>query len=660
MKKLWKKALAALAAAVLLLACIPSTAAAGDYFDILSHDMHIVISENNVAHITETLVLDYTYPSHGFYFSVQYKGVGYYYMNDDWQAVKFLQRVDDFDVQGGTLGSMEPVNFELSRSSYDDGSRYLDAKIGSADTVITGEQTYVITYTVDMGDNGQKDFDEFYRNLFYWDYGYTTEQATFTIDFPKDFDEDLVNVTMGDYGSTSTADVSWEKNGNTLTGRALRPLNGGEMITVRAEFPDDYYTGERDPYAIWNISAFVVSGLCVLIAVLLWFFFGRDRKVYPTVEFYPPDGMTPAEAGFIIDGEVDNKDVTSLLLYWADKGYIQIIEEGPSDFTLAKLKDLEDGRSYEKSMFKALFKNRDTVSNHTLRQTFYTTMTQTKSGVRLWFESAKERNVFTKSSGTARAFMKLLTMLPVAYALFMYIFRDSDDLFLSLVIAGLLCWLLSLPVFLLVDVFEKWRSTPPGRRMSRLILFAIVFMILFALYVFAVPAIFSSTLEFASLYITIASTAATLIMLPLAVVMRKRTEQGAKWFGQLLGFRTFIEKAEKDRIERLVEENPSYFYNVLPYAYVLGVTDAWAHKFEGIGMQQPQWYTGYYPGRAFNTIWFASAVSRGMGGFSSAMATRPASSGGGFGGGGFSGGGGFGGGGFSGGGFGGSGGGGGW
>jgi len=665
MKRLWKKALAALAAVVLVLTCLPGTAAAGDYYDILSRDMHIVVAENNVAQVTETLVLNYTYPGHGFYFFVHYKGVGYYYMDNDWKAVKFLQRVDNFDVQGGTPGNLQPTEFELSRTSYDDGSRYLEAKIGSADKVVTGEQTYIITYTVDMGDNGQENFDEFYRNLFYWDYGYTTEQATFTIDFPKDFDTSLVNVTIGDYGSTSTTDVAWEKSGNTLTGRALRPLSGGEMITVRAEFPDDYYTGEHDPYAAWNISAWAISGGAVLLAFLLWFFLGRDRKVYPTVEFYPPDGMTPAEAGFIIDGEVDNKDVTALLLYWADKGFIQIVEEGHNDFSLVKVKNLEGGRSYEKQMFNQLFKNRESVSVHTLRQTFYSAMVHAKSGVRLWFESAKSRKVFTGASEKARKFMQYLTMLPVAYVLFMYIYRDSGDLAFSVILALLFCWLLSLPVKLLVDVFEKWRSTPPGRRMARLIGFAAVFLILFILYVFVVPAFFTVSYDFAALSITAASTAAMLIMLPLTVVMRQRTEQGVKWFGQLLGFRNFIEKAEKDRIERLVEENPSYFYNVLPYAYVLGVTDAWAHKFEGIGMKQPEWYTGYSSGRMFSTIWFASAMSRSMGGFSSAMAARPASSGGygrggGFGGGGFSGGGGFGGGGFSGGGFGGSGGGGGW
>ena len=37
-------------------------------------------------------------------------------------------------------------------------------------------------------------------------------------------------------------------------------------------------------------------------------------------------------------------------------------------------------------------------------------------------------------------------------------------------------------------------------------------------------------------------------------------------------------------------ENPEYFYNILPYAYVLGVSDKWIKKFESISLQAPSWY----------------------------------------------------------------------
>ena len=42
----------------------------------------------------------------------------------------------------------------------------------------------------------------------------------------------------------------------------------------------------------------------------------------------------------------------------------------------------------------------------------------------------------------------------------------------------------------------------------------------------------------------------------------------------------------------LVEEDPQYFYNILPYAYILGVSSKWISKFDGIAMEPPTWYRG--------------------------------------------------------------------
>ena len=74
--------------------------------------------------------------------------------------------------------------------------------------------------------------------------------------------------------------------------------------------------------------------------------------------------------------------------------------------------------------------------------------------------------------------------------------------------------------------------------------------------------------------------------------VRKRTDKGHEILQKIAGFKEFLENEEKDNIEALVEFNPSYFYNILPYAYVLGVSDTWIKKFEDIVIQPPSWYKG--------------------------------------------------------------------
>ncbi len=55
-----------------------------------------------------------------------------------------------------------------------------------------------------------------------------------------------------------------------------------------------------------------------------------------------------------------------------------------------------------------------------------------------------------------------------------------------------------------------------------------------------------------------------------------------KVYGEILGFKEFIETAELDRINELVRKRTFLLYNILPYAYVLGLTDKWINKFNTI------------------------------------------------------------------------------
>lgn len=74
--------------------------------------------------------------------------------------------------------------------------------------------------------------------------------------------------------------------------------------------------------------------------------------------------------------------------------------------------------------------------------------------------------------------------------------------------------------------------------------------------------------------------------------LEKRNKYGRIVLGELQGLKKFIEVARKDEIERLVSENPEYCYDILPYAYVLGVSDKWIQNFEGIMKEPPDWYKG--------------------------------------------------------------------
>ena len=133
------------------------------------------------------------------------------------------------------------------------------------------------------------------------------------------------------------------------------------------------------------------------------------------------------------------------------------------------------------------------------------------------------------------------------------------------------------------------------------------------------------------------------VMITTSHWMPRRTGLGTDLFKKTLGFRRYMNSAEKDR--QAFAEKAEIFTQYLPYAIVFGCVHRWAKAFEGIDTSGAvsSWYQGQ---GAFTPVLFASSLEGFSSNLSTAVAQTPAGSGGsGGGGGGFSGGGGGGGGG---------------
>lgn len=123
-------------------------------------------------------------------------------------------------------------------------------------------------------------------------------------------------------------------------------------------------------------------------------------------------------------------------------------------------------------------------------------------------------------------------------------------------------------------------------------------------------------------------------------LMPKRTAKGVAAREHALGFKEYLYRAERYRVQNLT---PELFEKFLPYAMIFKIEKEWAKKFEQIYKNPPSWYQSRTPFSA-NTF-VAMSVINSVNTFSHAATTsfvsQPGSSGSsGFGGGGFSGGGG--------------------
>lgn len=134
--------------------------------------------------------------------------------------------------------------------------------------------------------------------------------------------------------------------------------------------------------------------------------------------------------------------------------------------------------------------------------------------------------------------------------------------------------------------------------------------------------------------------ASGLFILIFSRFMPRKTKKGALIREEIMGFREFIERAERDRIERLAKDDPTLFDRVLPYALVFGLGDTWAEAFRDMYRQPPSWYDSPRYTHSFSPNIFVNDLGRGLSVMNSSFASAPRKSGGsGFSGGGSSGGG---------------------
>jgi len=324
----------------------------------------------------------------------------------------------------------------------------------------------------------------------------------------------------------------------------------------------------------------------------LWWLKGRDpdpgMSVAPMYE--PPAGISPAEAGTLLEDAIHPRDITSTIVDLAVRGYIKIEETAEKtlvftnkDYVFHLLKPREqwgaDLAPHELVMLENIFAGGDETRLSSLKNRFYTSVPVIRQDIMaalrrkgIYLLDPESANGY--SVGMAVAIIALLVLLQyVGWANF---FNSAPLLIVCVPLSALIWWLF-------------------------------------------------------------------------ARVMSAKTVKGAQTRIAVLGFQEFMNRVDAERLKVMP---PTTFEKFLPYAMALGVEHHWAQAFTGIVQNPPTWYVG--PGGyvgGFNPIFFSSSMHSMATDMHQVFVSAPraSSSGSGFGGGG-GGGGGFSGGGFGGGG----------
>ena len=582
-----------------------------------NYDVNIVVNSNNTFDITERITAYFNVPKHGIFRTIPLSNK---IVRLDGSTSTNRTQVTNLSVSDEYTTSKESGNYKI--------------QIGSASRTLTGKQTYTIKYTYNLGKDPVSDYDELYYNIIGNEWDTVIGNVTFNITMPKEFDSSKLGFSSGSQGSLDNSKIKYTVNDNTISGNYDGILNEGESLTVRCELPEGYFV---DAGLVVNCNIylmFIIPIVALIISFLLWFIFGRDNRVVETVEFYPPEGFNSLEVGFLYKGKANSQDVTSLLVYLANKGYIKISEyeekslfSKSSGFKITKIKDYDGNNANERKFLRGLFKkssSKNEVTSDDLYDSFYVTTSKILSNIN---NKENKNRIFEKKASKKSIIIILLILISVITTITIPTleYAGAGEVAMTLFICAFY-----IP-FYAVGIFAK---------------IPLVFRIIWLGFTIFHSSVFFSTLPIKDaitsepIYLIglIAGILCLIGMIIFFKIMPKRTPYGNEILGKIRGFKNFLETAEKDKLESMVLSNPTYFYDILPFTYVLGVSNKWIKKFETINVEAPSWYDSH---TAFSVATFGTFIGSTMTSAQSVMSSSSSSSssGGGSSGGGSSGGG---------------------
>lgn len=565
----------------------PSQVHAMEAFTIENLNVDMIVEESGLITITETYQMDFKERRHGFYRSIPMK----YSM--DWN-VDGEMKEKDYYFPVSNITSNEEMELEYSNNG-------VMIRLGDPDQYVYGQKEYVISYQVQT-----KDLDINEKQLLYWnivgnEFDTIIKHVDFDIEMPKPISSEAVQGYTGNFGSIES-NLNINVKDNHIIGSTTTWLNNYESLTIAVSLPNNYFTFPLPKDYHW-IASIISIGLCIL-AFLLFIRFGKDEELIIPVEFSAPDGLNSAEVGFIIDQSADAKDLISLIIDWANKGYL-IIHDNKEGFELEKINEIDENAPYyERKFFESFFSSGNRVNEEQLKkQKMGNNIATARMGLSKYFTSDKKRAIYQGTSRGIQIFAMFLAVVPTF--LFMLLNAYGKYELMALAFPNIF-----FGVFLLLSTIP-WLFIVYKRYSMKQISFILLCFVVGIINVFIVALCgILLFLNHASLLSVLIYCISTLILYLCMLFMNKRTKQGNMWLGQILGFKDFILSCEKDRLELLVHDNPTVFYEILPYAYVLGVSDVWSKKFESINVMEPSWYRSSYGNDVFTTTMFYRHFNR--------------------------------------------------
>ena len=425
--------------------------------------------------------------------------------------------------------------------------------------------TYELSYVMEQGVDFQKDG----MIIDVVGFGWTVplHNVTAKITFPAQAVE--CEIYTDNFGEQNSNWVTWSLSENKM------------VVTMSADTLNRVYSSKYDEYVTGGITLdftleegglenylstkifgedvwkFVLGALGAIgLSFVLLVFTSKRREIVTVVNIKAPDEMDPLKMGKWLDGAVDNEDITSMIYYFANKGYLSIDFSDEDDPLLKRKRSSLPAFApeYERTLFKGLFKGAEKRERDCVVRVskaagdFYDAMQMAKLQTPKPPTMYELKSIFGFIGGG---------VIGVVFAL-ITAFLSGQRLHQGYSYPIGLAFVLPVLGILLMSYFTenyryKWKNKAKvGMLLGEIaiaLLFSFVNYFLFGDHVFTG---FEKMLLFIGALAPIFITKGALT----------RTEEYTETLGNILGFKDFIVVTEEDKIKFMLEDSPELYYKI--------------------------------------------------------------------------------------------------
>lgn len=556
------------------------------------------------------------------------------------------------------------VSFKINDVTLDDEdvkyttesvSRGVRIKIGSSNEYVSeGIHTYVIDYTTERQMFFEEDYNELYWNLIGSGWNFDIEECSAKIYFPKGTEilEDDIKAYVGAYGNSEEADdVYWyvDEDESCVYFNVFHeiPSQNAFTIVVRAEKGTiaEPTLGQRFRWFIQDNAMFVVI-LIGMIGLGVWQFivwkkYGKDPEKNVIIpKYYPPEGMDVGDVKYVDTMGKTDRILEATFISLATKGFLKFDKgsEKNSVMTVEKTysKNPDEYKDELSEFERDVYRSIGSKEKLGYTPSLYDILQRLKKRINKKLSEKYDDKVFFKNIKYSVISIVVSVILFVVGAI---VGTISNPYITSYGIENIMTILAIAFIFFMVIFLCKDLIKAKSNRLISFIfilIWGVPFLIFGILMSLEVLRSFMESIFQAFIIVGIVLQNYLFIKW-----IPRYTQEGMRIKEDIDGFKMFINVAKDDDFK---DKTPEMFDKYFAYAYVLGLENKWASKFEDILKQAdyiPTWCSTYmFDDGVFNCPAFTSSFSSTFSSSMSSASTAPASSSSSSGDGGFSGGGG--------------------